>query len=156
MKESGPNNNQEIMRRENELRGFLEEIFKLDQSTPHRSNAEECYQRLLSKQDEFMGSAVEDAYWNAVSFELFHMAQIEAHNENVEQARNYFSKALDAAKKGFSDEWLAYIEGTIYYLDNNQAGLEQTMNRAKGNTHVLQRFLEGLKKRNTPNYKEDY
>lgn len=156
MKESCSNNNQELLNKENELRGFLEEIFTLDQSTPHRSNAEECYQRLLSKQDEFVGSAVEDEYWNAVSLELFHMAQIEAHNENVEQSRNYFSRALEAAKKGFSDEWLAYIEGTMYYLDNNQVGLEHVMNQADDNIHVLQRFLDGLKKRGAPNYKEDY
>lgn len=156
MKKSGPNNNPESFNKEKELRGFLEEIFKLDQSTPQRSNAEECYQRLLSKQDEFVGSTVEDGYWNAVSLELFHMAQIEAHNENIEQDKNYFSKALDAAKKGFSAEWLAYIEGTIYYLKNNQTGLEQVINRADDNAHVLQRFLDGLKKRGAPNYKEDY
>lgn len=144
------------MNQESELRNFLEKIFELDQSTPHRSNAEECYQKLLSKQDEFVGSVIEDEYWNAVSLELFHMGQIEAHNENIEQARNYFEKSLVAAKKGFSDAWLAYIEGTIHYLDNDQAGLEQVMNRADDNVHVLQRFLEGLKKRGVPNYKEDY
>lgn len=156
MNESGPKNNTELTSKENELRNFLEVIFKLDQSTPDRSNAEECYQRLFSKQNEFVGSAVEVEYWNAVSLELFHMAQLQAHNENSEQARNYFSKALEAAKKGFSDEWLAYIEGTIYYLDNNQAGLKQVLNRANQNIHVLQRFLVGLKKRGAPNYKEDY
>jgi tetratricopeptide (TPR) repeat protein len=156
MKESSLENNPKLINKEKELRNFLEEIFKLDQSTPQRSNAEKCYERLLSKQDEFVESAVEDEYWNAVSLELFHMAQIEAHDENVGQARDYFQKALEAAKRGFSDEWLAYIAGTIHYLDNNQARLEQVMNRADGNIHVLQRLLEGLKKRGAPNYKEDY
>ncbi len=128
----------------------------MDQSTPHRTNAAECYQRLLSKQDEFIGTRVEDTYWNAVSLELFHMGQIEAQNENNEQAREHFSKALAAAKKGFSEDWLAYIEGTLHYLDNNQAGLEQVMNRVDLNFDVLQRFLAGLQKRGAPNYKQDY
>jgi hypothetical protein len=152
----GSNNNSELPDKEDELRDFLEEVFKLDQSTSDRGNAKECYRRLQSKESEFVGSVIEDAYWNAVSLELFHMAQIAAYDENDDQARDHFLKALDAAKKGSGDEWIAYIEGTIYYLDNNQAGLEQIMNRADGNVHVLQRFLAGLKRRGTPNYKTDY
>lgn len=142
--------------RENELRDFLKKIFELDQSTPHRSNAEECYQRLLSRQDEFVRSAIESEYWNALSLVLFHMGQIEAHNENSEKARDHFAKSSEAATKGFSDEWRAYVEGTIHYLDNDPASLEQVMHNADDNIQVLQRFLSGLKKRGAPNYKEDY
>lgn len=151
-----PNNNSELPDKEDYLRDFLEEVFKLDQSTSDRGNAKECYRRLQSKENEFVGSVIEDEYWDAVSLELFHMAQITACDENVDQARDQFLKALEAAKKGSGDEWVAYIEGTIYYLDNNQAGLEQVMSRADGNVHVLQRFLTGLKKRGAPNYKADY
>ncbi len=150
------NDRPESPSKENELRNFLENIYELDQSTPHRDKAEKCYQKLLSRQDEFVGSAIEDEYWNAVSLELFHIGQLEAQNENIEQAKKYFAKSLEAAKKGFSDEWLAYTEGTIHYFDNNQTRLEQTINRANDNKAVLQRFLEGLKKRGEPNYKEDY
>lgn len=140
---------------ERELREFLDEILELDQSDSEHSNAETCYNMLLSRQDEFIGSSVEAKYWNAVSFELFHIAQSAAYN-NIDQSRKFFSQSLDAAKKGISYEWLMYVQGTLYYLENNQAGLNQVIDEAGQNKDVLQRLLDGLSKRGEPNYKEDY
>lgn len=141
---------------ENELREYLRKIDELDQSTLERSHAKECYDRLVAREEEFIGSEVEDEYWGAVSFELFHMAQEKALSENTDQAKMYFSKALEAARKGFDDDWLYYIQGTIHYLDNNLDALENVIDNVHLNAHVLQRLLEGLKQRGAPNYKEDY
>lgn len=142
---------------EEELQNFLKEIFELDQSDTARSKAKECLERLESREADFVGSSLEDAYWNEVSLESLHIGQTEAiMNGDMEKSRKYFLKAKAAAEKGISDAWLAYIDGTLRYLDNDKVGLIETMDRAAENRSVLQKFLDGLNERGAPDYKVDY
>lgn len=139
-----------------DLRRFLQEVFESDQSDPERKDAPECYAKLKSRERDFIGSPVEDEYWDAVSFEIFHIGQSKALAGDPQGAKSILLEAREAAEKGMSDEWLAYIEGTLEYLDNDKEALKQTMHRVKDNKPVLQRLLTGLEKRGSPNYRMDY
>lgn len=145
---------------ENELIDFLEQIFRLDQKTPSRTNASECYKKLKSRERDFIGTEIEKEYWNKLSLELFHLGQTEAIKNQNTQAKEYFLEAQEAAKKGIDDAWLAYIEGTLFYLENNITGIKQTINRIAdkfpANIRILQSFIKGLKERGYPNYEKDY
>ncbi len=146
-----------------ELDHFLDEIDALDQQDPGRKYAPECYARLKAREPEFIGTELEKLYWNAVSFELFHMFQNAALIDSTdENAQRCLEEAQTTAKKGFSKEWLAYIQGVVHYFEGNTSALEAIrddytiLDDSDKNKIALTRLLNGLERRGTPHYREDY
>lgn len=139
-----------------EKRQFLESIFRKDQRDQRRNNARACYEELIDKQKEFVGTVLEDEYWNEVSLEAFHMTQDEAMQGKTDRAIKNATIALEAARKGISKEWEAYVLGTLFYLQGDVAKLESLLVKDCDNKPVLKRLLAGCKKRGQINYREDY
>jgi hypothetical protein len=147
----------EIAAQYGDLANFLEEVFVKDQDDPsHLNNASACYEMLMNRQADFIGTPLEADFWNAVSFEAFHMAQSEALKNNIENTLGKLNIAYDASKRGFSRSWEAYVKGTKYYFENDAEGLKEQIPHAVENSNVLKSLLHGLQSRKTINYSEDY
>lgn len=146
----------EIQERYEGLFKFLNEVFKKDQSDPHHSGALTCYEMLIERQNEFVGTPLENAFWNAVSLEKFHMAQSEADKGNTDNALQHLEIAYEASLKGGSREWEAYVRGTLCYFKNDIEGLEREIPNVGANENTLQRLLNGLRTRGSINYGKDY
>jgi len=140
---------------EEELGQFLQTIFAMDQNDLQRTNASQCYKMLKSRETEFIGSSLEPLYWHSLSFELFHLAQQALFQQN-EDAKALLNESLSAAHQGYDKPWIAYIEGTINYLENNPEHLQQNIPLAGGNHVTLKKLLMGLEERGYPNYFVDY
>jgi hypothetical protein len=147
---------QEIPDQYEELSKFLDLVFQKDQSDPQRSNAPICYEMLINRQNEFIGTPLEKAFWNAVSLEAFHMAQSEAMEGHIENTLRNLEIACEASHKGIRKEWEAYVKGTYCYFKDDIEGLKREIPNAGGNKDTLQRLLNGYMARGGINYKEDY
>ena len=139
---------------------FLEGIFALDQSDPGRIHAYECHQKLMEREQDFLGTAEEDMYWDALSREGLHIGQIEAGKEDQAAALRWIQMAIDYAshvKSGFySFDWIDYLRGTEAYLRGDVEALGSIAPHCDANKKVIEGLLRGLKSRGSPNYKEDY
>ncbi|MBI3618698.1 hypothetical protein HY213_01540 [Candidatus Peregrinibacteria bacterium] len=145
---------------EQELQLFLDEIFQLDQADPERGTAFECYRRLQQRRADFIESALEDAYWNAISLEAFHIAQIEASEGNTAEALRYGDIALRAARKTArlyaQSDWIPYLEATRAYFLVDLHRLQELIAQCGKNRGVVKNLLTGLQERGTPEYRIDY
>jgi len=152
-----PNNDEvEISDEHSELAQFLDKIFKMDQSDPNRIHATECLKMLLEGQQEFVGTPLEKSFWNSVSLESFHIAQQKAFEGNLKEMKSFLNQSLEAAKKGISDEWLSYVNGTKCYFDGDMEGLQKETSKGGMGKNVLKRLYKGYEKRRSVNYEEDY
>lgn len=97
-------------------------------------------------------------YHSLLSFTEFHIGQRTALN-NQEEAIEHFERALESAKmEGAPDEeWSAYIEGTLLYLNGVKIPEEIFAKiESRNNIAFLQRLNAGLQKRGIPSYASDY
>ncbi|MBI2636508.1 hypothetical protein HYW84_04260 [Candidatus Peregrinibacteria bacterium] len=144
-----------------ELSDFLQEIFRQDQSDPARTKAYDCHEKLLARQGDFLGSELEDAYWDSLSREALHIAQIEAAmKHDHESALKYVRLALDYAgrvQSGFyTFDWINYLKGTEAYLLSDAERLQAIAEGCDANRNVLQNLLRGLRQSGAPDYARDY
>lgn len=87
------------------------------------------------------------------SLALFHHGQEMALQGNTEDAIKEFEECISSSK---DPEWTAYIFGTVAYLHGDIDALRKQIPGAGRNTEVLNRLAEGLTRRGSQNYKEDY
>ena len=147
---------QEIPEQYEHLVRFLDQVFQKDQSDPQRTNAPACFAMLMERRDEFIGTPLEDAFWNAVSLEAFHTAQNAALIGDNKEAVKNLETAYTASHKGISREWEAYVKSTLCYFKNDTEGLKKEIPNAGESNKILQRLLNGFMARGGINYKEDY
>ena len=159
MSEKKPDiNPQEIKLKPEDLRAFLEKVDSVDQSTLNRIHAESCYRELKARESSFIGSELEEDYYNALSLELMHIAQnnlLDLEGKEKESIA-LIEEAITAAKKGFSPEWTSYLEGTVFYLKNDPENVKKSISLAEENAPVLQKLYNGLISRGHPDYRLDY
>lgn len=142
--------------KDQDLGQFLDEVFRLDQSDPQRTNAQKCHEMLKAREQDFLGSPLESFYWYSVSFELFHIVQHHAFTDQTDSAKTLLTESIAAASKSPEKTWLAYIEGVLCYLENNLEGLKQKVPLAGGNHVTLRKLVLGLEERGFPDYLRDY
>lgn len=135
-----------------------EKLFNLDQSTPSRDASEENLKFLRDPQIvEYAKQHPEifGGYQNFLSLTEFHVAQNLALNDSAE-AIEHFRKALESSLVESSDQWTAYIKGTLLYIEGKEIP-EEIIARAgqSRNAQVMRNFNSGLRKRGRPSYKED-
>ncbi len=149
--------NKESRLKPEELKAFLSKVYVLDQSTPDRIDAKECYEKLKAKESSFVGSEYEEDYYHSLSFELFHVLQSKLlNNHETSEAVKLLDEAISFSKKGWDTEWTNYLEGTASYLNNDPRKLKEHILPDKLNTEVLQRLFNGLESRGFPDYRLDY
>ncbi len=143
---------------------FLTRIDDRDQSDPERSQAEANLEILTDPTVANYFATQKDPvaetkYHRLVSVAHFHIGQHLAFESN-ENARIEFAEALEAAENVPGDaSWRRYVKATLVYLDNIPVYLKaiyMTMPDDDKNKPIIRNFIEGLKKRSHPNYKEDY
>ena len=131
----------------------------MDADPPDHSRATECLALLQEHEANFVDTSQASAYWNAVSFEYFHLAQASAKKGDTSVALAHVGHALVFAAKSSYDvksDWIPYIEGTKAYLEGDLPALQKCMNRCQENRVVLQRLYKGLRQRGVVSYNEDY
>jgi len=111
---------------------------------------------LMERRHEFVGTALEKAFWNSVSLEAFHMTQNEAMRDNSGETLIMLEKAYEASQKGLSREWESYVKGTLCYFKNDIEGLKREIPNSGDNQITLRRLLNGLLERGAADYKRDY
>ncbi len=143
------------------LEAIAKQLIEFDQSTPSRELAKDNVDFLKDKEVvdfvQTLNPEVVKGYHRLLSFFEFHVAQQLA-NKNTEEAKEFFQNSLEDAKQGGSkDDWLAYIEGTLLYI-NGQTIPEDIIDRVTEprNAKILKRFNNGLRERNGPDYDKDY
>lgn len=146
---------------------FLDKVLELDQADPLRSAAHGNAALLEQEQvkAKFVGSELEEKYYNLLSFSRFHAGQIEAAKGSNDSALEHFRGALAASEKvkweGF-DTWGMYVRGTIAYLSSKTDVLRLIVKNFNvpeeevRNREILQNFLQGLEERGSPDYFADY
>lgn len=136
-------------------------LMQLDQSTPTRDASIDNLNFLMDEDIvahiDTQHTDIRDAYHKFISLTSFHVGQSLALKQDTE-ALSYFQQALTEAQKGnFGTSWIAYVEGTITYLQGKNIPekliLQVTESR---NAEILRNFNEGLKDRGTVEYREDY
>lgn len=135
-------------------------LMQLDQSTPTRDASIDNLNFLMDEDivayiDKHVD--VQDAYHKFVSLTAFHVGQSLALKQDTD-ALLYFQQSLTEAQKGnFGSSWIAYVEGTILYLQdkNIQEELIGKVTESR-NAEILRNFNEGLVNRGDSQYKEDY
>ncbi len=90
------------------------------------------------------------------SLDLLHEGQEAALRSDLKNALMKLKESLAVAKKDNDMEWIAYIEGTLAYLNSDLTGLKACISHAGDNAHVLSRLAQGLERRGASNYAEDY
>lgn len=90
------------------------------------------------------------------SLHLFHEGQEAALKSDIEAAVKKLEQSLSAAHPSSEQEWVAYVEGTLAYLRGNRTALEAYIGRAGNNAQILMKLAQGLNKRGSVNYAEDY
>jgi len=134
---------------------------RLDQSTSARDAA---LDNLTFLRDEDIvayidtqHTDIQDVYHKFVSFTAFHVGQSLALKQDTE-ALSYFQQALTEAQKGnFGSSWIAYIEGTVLYLQGKTIPEDLISKVTESrNAEILRNFNEGLVNRGDSQYKEDY
>lgn len=135
-------------------------LMQLDQSTPTRGASIDNLNFLM---DEDIVAYIEkhvdvqEVYHKFISFTVFHVGQSLALKQDTD-ALLYFQQTLTEAQKGnFGSSWIAYIEGTILYLQGKTIP-EDLIGKVteSRNAEILRNFNEGLKDRGTVEYREDY
>jgi hypothetical protein len=143
-------------------REFLDELLALDQATPSRDAAKDNGVILEDTDVKRLFSNGEYAadYLNLLSLTHFHIGQMEILHDPRE-ALAHFRSALTAASEiheSGSEEWTAYIEGTIAYLEKDKEGVRRAMAKLSDgrNKEILARCAMGLEQRGEPDYLTDY
>lgn len=90
------------------------------------------------------------------SLDLFHEGQTLAAGGELEKALAKIEESLELASHNNDPEWVAYLEGTVAYLNGDLEKLKTFIDKAGANTVILQRLANGLETRGTVDYKEDY
>lgn len=142
---------------------FINRLDALDQSTPGRENAIPNLPILEDPEVMAMFENSEHAscYWNLLSLTYFHIGQREASSDG-EKALAYFEKALDALlKTEFAEEEGPYLEATIAYFRKDVSRLRDLLPKIpqtpfRRNYEIVENMIEGLQRRGTIDYNEDY
>ncbi len=136
-------------------------LMQLDQSTPTRDASIDNLNFLMDEDIvayiDTQHTDIQDAYHKFISFTAFHVGQSLALKQDTE-ALSYFQQALTEAQKGnFGSSWIAYIEGTMLYLQGKTIP-EDLIGKVteSRNAEILRNFNEGLVNRGDSQYKEDY
>jgi len=140
---------------------FLEEIFRLDQSTSTRLDSYLNLEILTDTNLEclFMGD-LRSEYLNLLCLTYFHIGQLEAMS-GPNSPLSYFEFALEVSK-GVDwedyDDWKLYVASTISYFKQDLSALEKNYNLMKDgrNREIVSNFIQGIKTRGGINYNEDY
>jgi len=139
---------------------FLEGVFALDQSDPERTHAYECHQKLIERERDVLGTAQEDIYWDALSREALHASQLEAgrgdHGAALEWVRKAIGYASRVQSEFYTFDWVDYLHGTEAYLSGDTERLQMLVRKCNANQAVVERLLNGLKTRGSPDYAHDY
>jgi hypothetical protein len=147
---------------------FRNALLELDQSTPDRKQSLENLKLL---EDEAVVSFIEqqsqeiqNGYYRFLSFTQFHVGQyVACEQRDQEKALGYFKATLDSFEKAgvdedYTEEWGIYIKGTIAYFKNDLEALKEchSLISTGKNGPVLHVLIQGIEKRGTPSYIEDY
>lgn len=97
-----------------------------------------------------------ESYESNSSLDLFHEGQELAAGGDIEMARTKIEESIAIARNTDDEQWLEYLEATIAYLDGDLETLRSHIANVGKNDQVLLRLADGLEKRGTPDYKEDY
>lgn len=142
---------------------FLDEIFKLDQSSASRTEAEANAALLADPEVKKCLERDEEAraeYYNALSLSHFHIGQRlllsdpAAALPELEAARDAAQNIQDEA---YAD-WLRYIQATIAYSRQDIPALEVFYGEMDegSNKEVVGRLLQGLREQGGVDYRRDY
>lgn len=152
--------------KDNVLNGSLsfselrDRLLELDQKTPSR---DACLTNLeFLKDSDIYGIVLKspetaDEYKKFLSFTEFHVAQKLAH-ENDQNSIFHFQEALKAAEDSGNEGWIAYIKGTLLYMEGKEIPEELIKKSSESgrNSDILRNLNEGLKHRGKPSHTEDY
>lgn len=90
------------------------------------------------------------------SLDLFHEGQDATLDGDISVAIDKIKKSLDITKIDNDDEWINYLEATIAYLNGDLITLKSLIDKVGNNKKILARLVNGLEKRGSVDYKEDY
>ncbi len=73
---------EKIINTKEKMKIFLTAINDLDQSNSECVYSKDCYEKLKSREQEYIGTILEKKYWDSLSILLTHIAQREAIFDN--------------------------------------------------------------------------
>jgi hypothetical protein len=144
---------------------FIDEIMRMDQSTPGREHALENVEILSSPEVSSIFEKDADykfSYLNLLSLSYFHRGQIEAtEHKDYATALESFKHALEATTAINEEDyqyWKDYVGGTVAYLEKNILELKRICDTIEGgrNRDILVNFLAQLESGDKIDYEAAY
>ena len=150
-----------LLNKQISLEEFRNILFERDQLNLTRSASMENLKLLTDPEVvQFLQRNLEDKreYYRFLSLTEVHIAQILYQRGEEAEGFSHFNRALSYAREATMDEsWVAYLEGTISYLEGREIS-EEVIEKVTEprNREILIHFNGGLRKRGKPSYIEDY
>lgn len=144
---------------------FYDKLLELDQSTPDRHQAYANYRILADEAVKSFSLAqpleVQKEYYKILGFTEFHLGQIKALEEGVDnEALSFFKASLEHAHQaGESEEWTAYVTATVAYFGKDFLALDEASQSPEitgNNRLIIENMKMGLSRRGDTLYMEDY
>ena len=90
------------------------------------------------------------------SLDLFHQGQKAALAQDISLATSLLKRSLELAQAERDYDWIAYIEGTLAYLQEDTTKIRSLIEAAGDNGKILKQLANGLEQRGSVDYSADY
>lgn len=149
---------EKLLTRKIEPKNFLDEIFRLDQSTPERTDSLRAVE--IMSQPElvaiFEDTEERQNFYSTRSLAYFHKAQVRISRGDMSVVADLQCALADSLRVGEEDDdWANYVRATIAYLEGNIEELKILEKKLDQNKFLVRNFIKGLEERGYPDYMFD-